>query len=80
MSISRQLYQYYRIRFDASHERDIERGEVSATTVVMAAALIALAIMNIIDRLMPSNENSLIRTQWVFWSVLGVTAGLKVLG
>ena len=44
MSISRQLYQYYRIRFDASHERDIERGEVSATTVVMAAALIALAI------------------------------------
>ena len=44
MSISRQLYQYYRIRFDASHERDLERGEVSATTVVMAAALIALAI------------------------------------
>ena len=44
MSISRQLYQYYRIRFDASHERDIERGEVSATTVVMAAALIALSI------------------------------------
>ena len=44
MSISRQLYHYYRIQFDASHERDIQRGEVSATTVVMAAALIALAI------------------------------------
>ena len=43
-------------------------------------ALIVLAIMNVIDRLMPTNGNSRIRTQWVFWSVLGVTAGLKVLG
>jgi len=31
-------------RFAASRERDMESGEVSATTVVMAAALIALAI------------------------------------
>ena len=37
-------FEYYWIRFTASRERDIERGEVSATTVVMAAALIALAI------------------------------------
>ncbi len=44
MSITQQLYNFYRIRFDASRERDIERGEVSATTVVMAAALVALAI------------------------------------
>ncbi len=36
--------EYYWIRFTASRERDRERGEVSATTVVMAAALIALAI------------------------------------
>jgi hypothetical protein len=40
----RQLWQYYRIRFDASREIDRDRGEVSATTVVLAAALIALAI------------------------------------
>jgi hypothetical protein len=36
--------EYYWIRFTAARERDRERGEVSATTVVMAAALIALAI------------------------------------
>lgn len=36
--------EYFWIRFVASRERDFERGEVSATTVVMAAALIALAI------------------------------------
>jgi hypothetical protein len=35
---------YYWIRFTASRELDAERGEVSATTVVMAAALVALAI------------------------------------
>lgn len=39
-----QTFQYYWIRFSASRERDLETGEVSATTVVMAAALIALAI------------------------------------
>lgn len=44
MSITRQLFQFYKIRFDASHEQDQQRGEVSATTVVMAAALVALAI------------------------------------
>jgi hypothetical protein len=38
------MFQYYKVRFDASRERDLERGEVSATTVVMAAALVALAI------------------------------------
>jgi hypothetical protein len=44
MSVIRQMFQYYKVRFDASRERDLERGEVSATTVVMAAALVALAI------------------------------------
>ncbi len=44
MSIINQLFQYYGIRFGASRERDRERGEVSATTIVMAAALVALAI------------------------------------
>ncbi len=44
MSVLHQTFSYYKIRFDASHERDLERGEVSATTVVMAAALVALAI------------------------------------
>lgn len=44
MSITRQMFQYYHIRLDASREMDRERGEVSATTVVMTAALVALAI------------------------------------
>jgi hypothetical protein len=38
------MFQYYQIRLDASREMDRERGEVSATTVVMTAALVALAI------------------------------------
>jgi hypothetical protein len=38
------MFLYYKVQFDASRENDIERGEVSATTVVMAAALVALAI------------------------------------
>lgn len=40
----RQAFDYYRIRLAASWETDRDRGEVSATTVVMAAALVALAI------------------------------------
>lgn len=44
MGINRQLWDYYLIRFRASRERDNERGEVSATTIVMAAALVGLAI------------------------------------
>ena len=44
MSITRQMFQYYQIRLDASREMDRERGEVSATTVVMTAPLVALAI------------------------------------
>lgn len=40
----REIVRYYWIRFTASVERDHELGEVSATTIVMAAALVALAI------------------------------------
>ena len=40
----KQLWQYYTIRLQASREIDLDRGEVSATTVVLAASLIALAI------------------------------------
>jgi hypothetical protein len=40
----KQLLQYYNIRLQASREIDRDRGEVSATTVVLAASLIALAI------------------------------------
>ncbi len=40
----KQLWQYYNTQLQASRETDRDRGEVSATTVVLAAALIALAI------------------------------------
>lgn len=45
MSSLKNIWQYYWIRFTASTEHDADLGEVSATTVVMAAALIALAIV-----------------------------------
>ncbi len=44
MSIIKQVTEYYTVRYLASRERDQERGEVSATTIVMAAALVGLAI------------------------------------
>jgi hypothetical protein len=44
MSIIKQMREYYTIRYLALRERDQERGEVSATTIVMAAALVGLAI------------------------------------
>lgn len=44
MNHFRQMWEYYTIRFFASREADRDRGEVSATTVVLAAALVALAI------------------------------------
>ena len=45
MTSLKNTWQYYWIRFTASVEQDAACGEVSATTVVMAAALIALAIV-----------------------------------
>ena len=44
MNQFRQMWEYYSIRFQASRDADRDRGEVSATTVVLAAALVALAI------------------------------------
>ena len=44
MSVIKQMWDYYKVRYEASRERDLERGEVSATTIVMAAALVGLAI------------------------------------
>ena len=44
MSALAPIWTYYLVRFQASRADDRDRGEVSATTVVMAAALIALAI------------------------------------
>ncbi|MFM8530846.1 MAG: hypothetical protein ACKOD2_14470 [Ilumatobacteraceae bacterium] len=44
MNHFRQMWEYYSIRFQASRDTDRDRGEVSATTVVLAAALVALAI------------------------------------
>lgn len=44
MSYERQCLHYYWTRFQVARDADRERGEVSATTVVMAAALVALAI------------------------------------
>jgi hypothetical protein len=44
MSTIKQMFEYYEVQFLASRDRDKQRGEVSATTIVMAAALVALAI------------------------------------
>jgi hypothetical protein len=44
MSTIKQMFEYYEVQFWASRVRDRDRGEVSATTIVMAAALVALAI------------------------------------
>lgn len=61
MSPFAQWWLYYQIRFGASLEADRDRGEVSATTVVLAAALIALAIAvgAIITSKVTSKANSL---------------------
>lgn len=42
MDIVEQMWLYYSVRWHVARERD--RGEVSATTIVLAAALIALAL------------------------------------
>lgn len=48
---------------------------LSAVLDVAYPALIALAIMNIVNRLTPYSYS-----QWAFWGVLGISAGLKVWG
>jgi hypothetical protein len=44
MGTFEQIWGYYAVRWAAERERDQDRGEVSATTIVLAAALIALAL------------------------------------
>jgi len=42
-------------------------------------ALIALAIMNIVDKLIP-RKDIINYTQWAFWGILGSAIGFKILG
>lgn len=44
MDVFEQLWSYYWIRWIVQRDTDRDKGEVSATTIVLAAALIALAI------------------------------------
>ncbi len=44
MDTFRQMWEYYALRWSAQRDLDRDRGEVSATTIVLAAALIALAL------------------------------------
>ena len=44
MDMFGQMWQYYWVRLRVQRELDRDRGEVSATTIVLAAALIALAL------------------------------------
>jgi hypothetical protein len=43
METDLQIVQYARMRFDLARAADRERGEISATTIVWAAALVAAA-------------------------------------
>jgi hypothetical protein len=44
MSYVKQLWQFALVRVRVSRQLDRERGEVSATTIIWAAALIAVAV------------------------------------
>jgi hypothetical protein len=44
MSYAAQLWEYYLVQWQAAREGDRERGEISTTTVVLTALLVALAI------------------------------------
>ena len=44
MSTYRQILQYARMRAELSAAEDRERGEVSTTTIIWAAALVAVAV------------------------------------
>lgn len=44
MTVQEQLWQYYSNRFLAHWQQDRDRGEVSATTVALAALLVLAAI------------------------------------
>ena len=44
MSAIEQIWTYYLVRFQASRDADHDRGEISATTVALAALLVLAAI------------------------------------
>lgn len=44
MNIHQQMWQYYRARLAVQRDQDRDRGEVSATTVALAALLVLAAI------------------------------------
>jgi hypothetical protein len=44
MSTIQQIWTYYLVRFQASRDTDRDRGEISATTVALAALLVLAAI------------------------------------
>lgn len=44
MNIHLQMWQYYRARLAVQRDQDRDRGEVSATTVALAALLVLAAI------------------------------------
>lgn len=61
MTITEQTWHYYRTRLLASWERDRDRGEVSATTVALAALLVlaAIAVGGIIRTKVTDKANSI---------------------
>lgn len=61
MTITEQTLAYYRTRFLAAWERDRDRGEVSATTVALAALLVlaAIAVGGIIRTKVTDKANSI---------------------
>ena len=61
MSDIEQIWTYYWTRLRASHDGDRDRGEISATTVALAALLVlaAIAVGGIIRAKVTAKANSL---------------------
>lgn len=61
MSTIQQIWTYYLVRFQASWEADQDRGEISATTVALAALLVlaAIALGGIIRTKVTDKANSI---------------------
>ena len=61
MSQIEQTWTYYLTRFRAARDRDTDRGEISATTVALAALLVlaAIAVGGIIKAKVTDKANSI---------------------
>jgi hypothetical protein len=61
MSTIQQIWTYYLVRMQSSWERDRDRGEISATTVALAALLVlaAIALGGIIRSKVTAKGNSI---------------------